>query len=470
VIVVGDRAGYGDGVIASFSSTGAELWARTYNGSEYSSPWGVALDSSGNIYVVLDRHNGDDVGVIEFSPQGNLLRQVVLATETEPEYSWDIAIDSAGNVYVVGHDMQGGHPLVARLTSTLAPVWTEYLVSPDSWQECYRVVIAQDGSIYAIGTGATSYGNSSAAASFHLSSDGILIESSIYTGSNASNLVFNDAAVSSTGSVVFAGSCYGSPILISTPIPDVITLPPSGTWVTDNTVWTGYSVSPTTVTLDSYAPSAVVDNYDISYGEQAWFGRVTAPELNASIEYKTSAHDTSVFYFRGYVVGGQKPYTFSWTFGDGTLGDGKRITHTYSGPGLYPVVLTVYDKDGKLGFASAVVRVYGPPVIDWVDHSYPVLVNANTTFYAQASDPDGGEITSYAWDFGDGTSSVSGEPYMVHFYQVAGSCLLNLVVTDNEGDTASYQEVIDVIELPRDSVVRSRRVDSRLRVGFRGLV
>jgi len=446
-IVVGDKLDYGQGIVASFSSTGVELWSSNFASSDFASPWGVTVDSSGNIYAVMDR-SGDNVGVIEFSSTGNITRQVILSTEFAPEYSWDIAVDSAGYVYVLGLETYGMHTLVAKMTSALEPIWTEYLVSDTSWQECLRLAISSDGSIFAVGQGTAPTANYSGAISFHLASDGTLLESSIYDGGGMSMLYFNDAAVSSTGAIVFAGLCYGSPVLIPTPIPDEAAVPPTGAWISDSTAWSACSMGAVSATLDAFVPDAVVDNYDTSYGLQAWFGRVGVPELSASIDYRVSGKDSASFQFRGSVSGGQKPYTFSWSLGDGAPGTGKRVAHTYSGPGQYAVMLTVYDSQGKFGYASAVVSVFGPPVINYVSTSYPVYVNTITWFSANAYDPDGGAIASYAWDFGDGTSTVLVDPWADHIYMTAGTCLVQLTVTDDEGDTAYSQTMVDVLAYP----------------------
>ncbi len=41
-----------------------------------------------------------------------------------------------------------------------------------------------------------------------------------------------------------------------------------------------------------------------------------------------------------------KPLNYHWDFGDGTGGEGARVTHAYSKSGVYRVILTVSDSDG----------------------------------------------------------------------------------------------------------------------------
>ncbi|MCI4372757.1 MAG: PKD domain-containing protein, partial [Thermoplasmata archaeon] len=48
------------------------------------------------------------------------------------------------------------------------------------------------------------------------------------------------------------------------------------------------------------------------------------------------------------VNGSQPPYTFSWNFGDGTVGAGSDVSHLYTVPGSYIVTLQVRDRSGNV--------------------------------------------------------------------------------------------------------------------------
>ncbi|MGD2137869.1 MAG: PKD domain-containing protein [Gammaproteobacteria bacterium] len=61
---------------------------------------------------------------------------------------------------------------------------------------------------------------------------------------------------------------------------------------------------------------------------------------------------------------------------------------------------------------------------------------------AGSSDPDGGAIVDYAWDFGDGKSA-SGQ-VVEHTYKRAGEFTATLSVTDDEGDSDTAQLSISV--------------------------
>lgn len=76
-----------------------------------------------------------------------------------------------------------------------------------------------------------------------------------------------------------------------------------------------------------------------------------------------------------------------------------------------------------------------PPVAD-PNGPYAGLVGEPITFDGTGSfDPDGGEIVSYAWDFGDGNTGTGPTP--THTYAEAGTYDVTLEVTDDEDTTGT---------------------------------
>ena len=54
--------------------------------------------------------------------------------------------------------------------------------------------------------------------------------------------------------------------------------------------------------------------------------------------------------------------SYSWTFGDGTMGDGTAVGHTYAAPGTYAVTLSVTDNLGATGTRTQTVTAVRLPI------------------------------------------------------------------------------------------------------------
>jgi PKD repeat protein len=76
--------------------------------------------------------------------------------------------------------------------------------------------------------------------------------------------------------------------------------------------------------------------------------------------------------------------------------------------------------------------------------------NDTVTFNASDSKPNGGDIISYQWDFGDGF--VSQGVIVTHMYNKAGTYMVTLNVTDSEGLSNSTTTTVKVIMPPPPSI------------------
>ncbi|MGV6859045.1 MAG: PKD domain-containing protein [bacterium] len=140
---------------------------------------------------------------------------------------------------------------------------------------------------------------------------------------------------------------------------------------------------------------------------------------------------------------------YSWDFGDGSFGVGTEPQHTYAAAGNYTAQLTVTDDRGDTATHSVNISVAEPPNVaptaaitaTPVTGAAPLLV----TFSSASTDSDG-SIVSYAWDFGDGSSSTDAAPQ--HEYAAIGSYTVSLTVTDDEGASGNSTTTITATEVP----------------------
>ena len=124
---------------------------------------------------------------------------------------------------------------------------------------------------------------------------------------------------------------------------------------------------------------------------------------------------------------------WSWQFGDGGSSAEQSPAHGYSTAGTYTVSLAATDDEGATTQTSRQVTVTAappaqnqPPRADFeVDCQQLTCV-----FSDRSSDPDGG-VVSWAWDFGDGSTSIDRNPS--HTYSASGTFQVRLTVTDGRG-------------------------------------
>jgi len=148
-------------------------------------------------------------------------------------------------------------------------------------------------------------------------------------------------------------------------------------------------------------------------------------------------------------------YSYTWNFGDGNITtiSVSTVVHQFYAQGDYDVNLTV--KDNYLKSNSTVEKIY----VGSCDVTVSIVAAFIWTptkpqagelvlFDASNSTPNGGEIVSYAWDFGDGVAQVESEPYVTHMFQAFGNYTVILNVTDSEGESDIATNVIRVIEPP----------------------
>ena len=137
------------------------------------------------------------------------------------------------------------------------------------------------------------------------------------------------------------------------------------------------------------------------------------------------------------------PTSWQWNFGDGSNSTAKNPTHTYSTAGTYTVTLTVSNgSETKTTSKSITVK----PVVQ-ADFTYsPTNPPVGTTI--QFTDKSSGNITSWSWQFGDGTTSTQRNPSKA--YSASGSYNVKLTVSDGTSSNSMTQTVTVVASLVAD--------------------
>ena len=141
--------------------------------------------------------------------------------------------------------------------------------------------------------------------------------------------------------------------------------------------------------------------------------------------------------------------TYKWLFGDGQTSAIPNPVHTYTTAGFFTVSLIAFNSNGcsdTLTYENFVQT--GPPVITELP-GLPAKgcapYSVNFSALVKSSEP----ITSYLWDFGDGTSSTAAQPD--HVYNSIGSYNVKLTVTSAGGckDTFTVMQGVELGTSPK---------------------
>jgi chitodextrinase len=137
--------------------------------------------------------------------------------------------------------------------------------------------------------------------------------------------------------------------------------------------------------------------------------------------------------------------SYAWTFGDGSSGTGKTVSHTYVTTGTFNATLTVTNDRGLAASktqAIAVGATDAPTALFVFSPTSPemgkaVFFNADESHAAVDR-----TIVSYSWNFGDGASASGVGP--THAFPFAGTFNVVLTVVDDVGQkgTQSRQVIV----------------------------
>jgi len=151
-----------------------------------------------------------------------------------------------------------------------------------------------------------------------------------------------------------------------------------------------------------------------------------------------------------------KSLSYAWDFGDGTKGTGPVVTKTYTKSGAHKVTLLVNDNTNTLCNTAAIektIRVNSPPSANAgkdihmcikPDQELRVTLDAGSS-----GDPDG-DVLTYTWDFGDGTTGT--EKSVNHLYKKSGEYKVVLKVDDGKGAACSSATDSVLVNLNRQPV------------------
>jgi PKD repeat protein len=209
----------------------------------------------------------------------------------------------------------------------------------------------------------------------------------------------------------------------------------SGNWSLIDTpgltsTYRGYYVS-TRLSL-AYDPQL---NGTLAFGDSptTWLWSDGPPISDVVINTSAGTMDAGLpVSFSSAVTGGIGPFTYAWNFGDGTSNSTSSPTHTYVASGTFVVTLNVTDSNGHFRTGTFSEVIHAVVSTSLTASPDPADAGLATQFTSLGSGGQGSY--SYAWEFGDGTSSALQDPS--HAYAAAGVYVANEWVNDSLGESA----------------------------------
>jgi uncharacterized delta-60 repeat protein len=151
-----------DYVVIKYNSNGDQQWAQRYNGpgNDYDAPYGITLDSTGNVYVT-GTSTGDGTGfdytTIKFNNNG---QQQWAKSYNGSGNGYDagqaLAVDGSGNVYVTGISTAKNGPgdcVTIKYDTDGNEQWTKVYDGPANGTDYGNAVTVDDsGNVYVTGS------------------------------------------------------------------------------------------------------------------------------------------------------------------------------------------------------------------------------------------------------------------------------------------------------------------------------
>ncbi len=134
---------------------------------------------------------------------------------------------------------------------------------------------------------------------------------------------------------------------------------------------------------------------------------------------------------------------WNWNLGDGTNSALQNPAHIYLTQGIFDVTLIVTTTNGCADTARDSILINPVPVAKFIATT---VCQGDTTIFKDSSTINGGSISSWNWNFGDGTISSLQNPS--HLYLSAGTYNVSLTVSSNTGCDSTFKLPVIVNPFP----------------------
>lgn len=137
--------------------------------------------------------------------------------------------------------------------------------------------------------------------------------------------------------------------------------------------------------------------------------------------------------------------SWAWNFGDGSPLVNQQNPYHYFALGSYYVTLIAISDKGCFDDLTKTVGVFPLPNAEF--NYGQGCINEQPALFSDSSSVQGGTVSGWQWDFGDGEISAQQNPY--HSYSSEGTFIVGLIVTSDKGCKDSLQKQIRIYPLPQ---------------------
>lgn len=212
VVGTTDSAGAGnsDILVTKYNDLGAIQWQRVLGGASADAGNGIALDSSGNVYITGQTQSqglgSNDVVIAKYDSSGTIQWQRRLGNTTG-DIGRGIAVDASGNVFIAGSESSQTSVTIAKYDTSGTFQWARKLNNTGGLDDGYGVSLDSSGNAYLVGWSITS------ALIAKYDTSGAIQWQRVLSGGSTNE--FRGVDVDSSGNSYVTGLAGGSNILIA---------------------------------------------------------------------------------------------------------------------------------------------------------------------------------------------------------------------------------------------------------------
>ena len=143
-------------------------------------------------------------------------------------------------------------------------------------------------------------------------------------------------------------------------------------------------------------------------------------------------------------IGLQDNFGNHWIFGDGGVNNEVHPTHVYTSSGAKTIKYIATSQFGCTDSMIKTINIVPSPEASFTNG--PVC-NIKPVVFNNSSYEPAGVLTSYSWDFGDG-SNISNNKNPQHNYPNLGTHSVKLIAAGNNGCSTTFEKTITVLPQP----------------------